>query len=164
MSFVQFRLSAAWACACLLVGACAATPPAATGPGHRPAAATAEKPEAEPALKRALAALSGLQSPMNLDAPSRLRRGADLDGGLLNGLSEADVIAILGPPARIRRDPPAQVWQYDRPTCFVDVFLYDENNAVHAVYVQERDRQVKKTSPGACLAQVWQIRRFGVAP
>jgi len=121
---------------------------ACAGPGLE------ERPRFDPALTRALAALAHPDAPVRLDAPPGQSRA--LDGALLNGLTADDVTVILGPPARTRHDPPAQVWLFERPRCFVDVFLYDEGDGSRVVYVQERSRRVKKIRPGACLGEVWQ--------
>ena len=114
------------------------------------------RPRIDPALERALASLADPRSPVRLDAPPGAR--CEMNGALLNGLDGAGVEAVFGDPGRKRIDPPAEVWLYDRPRCFVDVFLFDEGRGARVVYVQERLRQVKKIPPGACLGEVWQAR------
>lgn len=132
------------AAAGLLTAACAATPPP-------------ERPRIDPALAAALSALSHPQAALRFDAPGSRNLGVP-DGALLNGLSADDLTLVLGPPSRVRHDPPAQVWQYDRPRCIVDVFLYADPPPPLVVYVQERTRLVKKVPPGACLGEVWGAR------
>jgi hypothetical protein len=136
----------------LLAGACAGGPPPPT------------KPRIDPALAAALEALAHPQSLLSLGGPPDARKIGMPDGTLLNGLTGAEIDAVLGPPSRVRHDPPAQVWQYDQPRCFVDVFLYTDDDEPRAVYVQERSREVKKIAPGACLGAVWQAHQAGFAP
>ena len=49
---------------------------------------------------------------------------ADLDPSALLGLARADVVALLGPPGLLRRDPPAEMWQYRNEDCVLHLFLY----------------------------------------
>jgi len=49
---------------------------------------------------------------------------ADLDPSALLGLARADVAALLGPPRLLRRDPPAEMWQYRNEECVLHLFLY----------------------------------------
>ena len=49
---------------------------------------------------------------------------ADLDPTALLGLARADVAALLGPPRLLRRDPPAEMWQYRNEGCVLHLFLY----------------------------------------
>ena len=49
---------------------------------------------------------------------------ADLDPSALVGLARADVAALLGPPGLLRRDPPAEMWQYRNEDCVLHLFLY----------------------------------------
>jgi hypothetical protein len=108
-------------------------------------------------LERALAELAGPNAPVRLGTTPGARR--ELNGALLNGLDVPGVLAILGEPTRKRLDPPAQVWLYERPRCFVDLFLYDEGSGAQVIFVQERTREVKKTPPGRCLGEVWKTHR-----
>lgn len=49
----------------------------------------------------------------------------------LVGMTDHEVEAIFGSASYIRHEPPAAVWQYRHADCFVDLFLYtDENSAV----------------------------------
>jgi len=140
------------------LAACAApqTPGSGTPPA-RPAAAGPETPRPDPRIERALRALANPGAPVLLPHPGG---GAPaLDGALLNGLNETETAGLLGPPARMRKDLPAQVWQYDRPECYVDVFFFDDGPGAKVVYVQERQRRIRKISSGACLSAVWSARR-----
>ena len=43
----------------------------------------------------------------------------------LKGLNPVQVKAILGTPGFLRRDNPAEIWQYRGQGCTLDVFFYD---------------------------------------
>ncbi|MGB0671288.1 MAG: hypothetical protein ACPGNT_07310 [Rhodospirillales bacterium] len=42
----------------------------------------------------------------------------------LSGLAAADVTRLLGRPGLRRVDPPAELWQYKRSSCVLDIVLY----------------------------------------
>lgn len=119
----------------------------------------APRPTADPRIAAALEALARIDPRIPASRVPGERTLGTPDGTLLNGLSGAEVELMLGPPARARVDPPAQVWQYDQPRCFVDVFLYTDDGDTRVVYVQERSREVKKVPPGACIGGVWMARQ-----
>lgn len=129
------------------LSACAGAPQPAPRPAVDPRIAAALEALAHPDPHIAVALVPGERT---LGTP---------DGTLLNGLSGAEVELVLGPPGRVRVDPPAQVWQYDQPRCFVDVFLYTDDGETRVVYVQERSREVKKVPPGVCIGGVWMARQ-----
>lgn len=120
----------------------------------------ASRPATDPRLAAALEALARLDPRIPATPVPGERALGSPDGTLLNGLSGAEVELVLGPPARVRIDPPAQVWQYDQPRCFVDVFLYTDQGDARVVYVQERSREVKKVPQGACVGGVWMARQI----
>ena len=39
-------------------------------------------------------------------------------------MTRADVAALFGLPRLLRRDPPAELWQYARRSCVLHLFLY----------------------------------------
>lgn len=118
-----------------------------------------QRPGVDPRISAALEALAHLDPHIAIVRVPGEKGPGSLDGALLNGLSGAEVELVLGPPGRVRVDPPAQVWQYDQPRCFVDVFLYTDDGETRVVYVQERSREVKKVPPGKCIGGVWQARQ-----
>lgn len=42
----------------------------------------------------------------------------------LIGLNERELTKLVGTPGLVRRESPAQLWQYDHAPCFMHVFLY----------------------------------------
>lgn len=62
----------------------------------------------------------------------------DVDPDQLIGLSGGDVTRKLGTPALIRRDGEAEVWQYRRARCVLDLFLYGSLKQVEHVDLRDR--------------------------
>lgn len=42
-----------------------------------------------------------------------------------------EITAILGEPGFVRRDPPAELWQYRTQDCTLDLFFYDDGYGVY---------------------------------
>ncbi len=82
----------------------------------------------------------------------------DDDPEQLIGLDPDAVHALLGAPALVRRENPAQVWQYPGETCIFDVVLYDEPEGKRVTYVEARDRSGNKDEARACLRQLLRAR------
>lgn len=78
---------------------------------------------------------------------------ANLDPAALLGLARADVAALLGPPNILRRDPPAEMWQYQNEACVLHVFLFAAKaEAGYRVrHVEVRDNK-SDTAPAGCYA------------
>jgi len=47
----------------------------------------------------------------------------------LTSMDEAALAELLGPPVVRRRDAPAEIWQYQGPTCVLDLFLYQDGDS-----------------------------------
>jgi hypothetical protein len=61
--------------------------------------------------------------------------------GKLMGLTRGGLATVLGEPTLLRRDPPAEVWQYAWKDCVLLVFLYEtapEQFAVRHVELRRR--------------------------
>ncbi len=78
---------------------------------------------------------------------------ANLDPLALLGLARADIAALLGPPKLLRRDPPAEMWQYQSEACVVHVFLYSApaNAGYRVRHVEVRGRK-SESAPVNCYA------------
>ena len=68
----------------------------------------------------------------------------------LLGMDPDGVAALLGPPTFTRRDDPARVWQYGTRSCLLDVFLYQEKDALRVAHVEVRSRSVVAVSEKEC--------------
>ncbi len=64
------------------------------------------------------------------DAPATARE--------LVGRRAADIRQIFGPPLLIRREPPAEIWQYNSGTCVLDVYLYGEQQPDRVTHAEVR--------------------------
>lgn len=71
----------------------------------------------------------------------------------LVGLTGVDIHKMLGIPDFKRRDLPAQIWQYRRDGCMLDVFLYQENDAYVVRHVEARGHTIAEISETDCLLE-----------
>ena len=134
-----------------LLGSCAA-------PNATPGAPLAALEVAGQATESAALTSGGWQPAI---APVRARPAlkpafiANPDPKALIGLERADVAALLGPPKLLRRDPPAELWQYLSDACVLHVFMYVTGDAgrYRVRHVEVRDRQAKSAAPH-CYAQL----------
>jgi hypothetical protein len=86
----------------------------------------------------------------------------DDDPEQLMGLGREDLGALLGKPSLVRREIPAEIWQYESKDCIFDVFLYDEAGRYQVSYLEARDDQARKTEARPCLNQL--LRAQSSAP
>ena len=86
----------------------------------------------------------------------------DDDPEQLMGLGREDLGALLGKPSLVRREIPAEIWQYEAKDCIFDVFLYDESGRYRVSYLEARDDQARKTEARPCLNQL--LRAQSSAP
>lgn len=97
-----------------------------------PAAEPAEEPEPQVARRP--------PAPVVDDNPERLI-----------GLGPIGLVALLGQPELIRRERPAQIWQYRDGACVFDVVLYEEGDGERVTYVEARDDGGNRVEPRPCL-------------
>lgn len=64
----------------------------------------------------------------------------ELAADLIGSSAEA-TRGLLGDPAMVRREPPAEVWQYRSDTCVLDVYMYDT-----VKYAEVRERRGRRDS------------------
>ncbi|MDH3594127.1 MAG: hypothetical protein OEU09_06875 [Rhodospirillales bacterium] len=82
----------------------------------------------------------------------------DDDPDRLIGLEPGAVFALLGQPELIRRESPAQVWQYRGNDCVFDIILYQEAERTRVTYVEARDGNGGRSEPRPCLNQLLRAR------
>lgn len=87
----------------------------------------------------------------------------DDDPERLIGLGPNGLNVLLGQPTLIRREPPAQIWQYRSSACVFDVVLYDEYDGERVTYVEARDSLGKRTAPRPCLNSLLRARLTGAS-
>lgn len=87
-----------------------------------------------------------------MTAAPRASVGIGIDAARMLGLDGTGVAALLGEPAFVRRDPPAEVWQYHGTGCVLDLFLYDEPGGGHRVaHVEARTGTAAPTPVEPCI-------------
>jgi hypothetical protein len=70
------------------------------------------------------------------------------------GLDSGAVRKLLGEPGLIRRETPAEVWQYRTADCVLDVVLYDHATGPRVAYAEARTSAAEPTATDACLTDV----------
>lgn len=75
------------------------------------------------------------------------------------GLGRKAVQAMLGAPGLVRREAPAEVWQYQSGGCVLDVFLYEASSDFQVVYLEARTGQALNVATASCLGAVLDRRR-----
>lgn len=97
-----------------------------------------------------------------LPLPTAEEIAAAPDPLTLKGEAADAVKAALGPATLLRREPPAQVWQYRGRTCVLDVVLYPdetEGAPLTVAHVELRPMEAAaRVAPKACAADVLQRR------
>ena len=75
----------------------------------------------------------------------------DDDPRQLIGLVPAELRDLLGEPDLVRRETPAQVWQYRGGVCVLDMVLYPEAEGDRVTYVEARNLAGAETETRPCL-------------
>ena len=97
-----------------------------------------------------LALLSGCVTTQNASV-SRPHVTADQ----LMGQESQAVQVALGQPRRVRKEAPAEIWQYDGGSCVVDLFLYPEGGKQRVAHLEARDSTSgKAVDTNTCLAKL----------
>ena len=84
-------------------------------------------------------------------APGPAQTAALGDPAGMIGADAGAVERLLGPPRLVRRDAPAELWQYRARDCVVDLFLYQEKDGLRLLYVEARTGAAEITAPRPCL-------------
>lgn len=124
---------------------------AETAPPSQPAAETPARQAVLPEGERLVAVTpAAVALPVGaLPGPERLA-----------GLTAADVSALLGPPGFVRRDPPAEVWQYRTDSCVLDLFLYADaaDRPLRVDHFEFRGRTVAGVAAAECYRELLVVR------
>ncbi len=129
------------------------TPPSAS-PVASPAEASAEAPaetkEAEPEAEE--------------PAPRQIAKAPPpLKPERIMGLTRTELLDLLGKPDFLRRDAPAEIWQYRGKECILDVFLYDSGEYYRVLHFEVRERTAKSVSTGRCFTALLEARKRDAA-
>ncbi len=82
------------------------------------------------------------------------------DPKILMGRGAANLIDVIGAPEFIRKDHPAEIWQYRGSKCTLDIFLYQVTVGVpHKVdYIETRANNDGPSSNKECLISILKER------
>ncbi len=80
------------------------------------------------------------------------------DPDQLLGLDRGGLAALLGDPALIRREDPAEIWQYVTADCVFDVVLYANGRGYAVSYTEARDARAAVQAPRPCLNRLLRAR------
>jgi hypothetical protein len=73
------------------------------------------------------------------------------------GLGDAELSRTLGQPKQVRKDEPAEIWQYSGADCVVDFYLYAADAGGLAVaYMEARNRAAETTPADRCVKSLMQ--------
>jgi hypothetical protein len=79
------------------------------------------------------------------------------DSSAFIGLGDAELSRTLGQPKQVRKDEPAEIWQYSGADCVVDFYLYAADAGGLAVaYVEARNQAAESTPPDRCVKSLMQ--------
>ncbi len=79
------------------------------------------------------------------------------------GLEPHDVQELLGMPKLVRRDDPAEVWQYRSSACVLDVFLYPEETGAQQVrYLEARTVAAEPARTDECVNDIRRTNRVPI--
>ena len=74
------------------------------------------------------------------------------------GMTRAEIDALLGRPAFVRREPPAEFRRYRTPDCFLELYFYRRDNVHVLDHVEFRGLR-GGGSDAECLASVLRSRK-----
>lgn len=77
------------------------------------------------------------------------------------GLLAEDVQEMFGIPDFKHYDPPAQIWQYQKKECLLDIFLYvdkQQSNSLKVKHTEVRGRSISKISQKNCFLNALRVK------
>jgi hypothetical protein len=76
----------------------------------------------------------------------------------LVGLDGPELEHLLGAPGLVRRDYPAEVWQYRNPACVLDVYLYPDHDRLTVTHAEARASVLAGDALSPCIAKFAELR------
>ncbi len=77
----------------------------------------------------------------------------------LVGLDGPSLERLLGKPGLVRRDYPAEVWQYRNPSCVLNIYLYPDNEHLTVTHAEARAPKVAGNPMPPCIAKLAELNR-----
>ncbi len=78
--------------------------------------------------------------------------------GDLTGLEASAVRSLFGTPGLVRKDSPAEVWQYRSPSCVLDIYLYPDGDKLTVAHAEARAPKASGDPLLACIAKFAQTK------
>ena len=72
------------------------------------------------------------------------------------GLGDAELSRTLGQPKQVRKDDPAEIWQYSGADCVVDFYLYAGDAGLAVAYMEARNQAAEATPADRCVRSLMQ--------
>lgn len=73
------------------------------------------------------------------------------------GLGDAELSRALGQPKQVRKDDPAEIWQYSGADCVVDFYLYaGDAGGLAVAYMEARNQAAEATPADRCVRSLMQ--------
>jgi len=72
------------------------------------------------------------------------------------GLGDAELSRTLGQPRQVRKDDPAEIWQYSGADCVVDFYLYAGDAGLAVAYMEARNQAAEATPADRCVKSLMQ--------
>jgi hypothetical protein len=73
------------------------------------------------------------------------------------GLGDAELSRALGQPKQVRKDEPAEIWQYSGADCVVDFYLYaGDAGGLAVAYMEARNQAAESTPADRCVQSLMQ--------
>ena len=91
--------------------------------------------------------------------PARVQPAAPVvsnDPASFIGLGDEDLSRTLGQPMQVRKDEPAEIWQYAGANCVVDFYLYADARGLAVAYIEARDQAAEVTPAERCVGSLRQ--------
>ena len=121
------------------------------------------------ALIGAMLLVSACQAPAALDKSTSSKSGVNKttaqpaapilsdDPNSFIGLRDAELSRTLGQPRQVRKDDPAEIWQYSGADCVVDFYLYAaEAGGLAVAYMEARNQAAEATPADRCVKSLMQ--------
>ena len=108
------------------------------------------------------ATLAGCQSSAGAAAARTARQSQPAapvlgtDSNAFIGLGDRELSSVLGKPRQVRKDAPAEIWQYSGADCVVDFYLYDSNGHMEVAFVEARDVKAEAAPTERCVKSLLQ--------
>ena len=122
--------------------------------GRTPPPTTTASAPAAPVQPAAATAPAPVRAPQQAALPP-----VDDDPVRLMGLDRDGVSAVLGAPDLVRREAPAEIWQYFAGDCVFDVVLYERGAGYAVSYLEARDTAAAVQPPRPCLGKLLRARQ-----